>query len=132
VAGVRADGAGEWGGLRGALKRQVGRAGAEDGPQRALDIEVTVPRELLGAAECRLCAVPFTSADAARLHYLGRRHAQKENQYVRKIYEERGINVTRFLAKARPKPAPDLVSRARLSHRVPPRAPLQDDARRKR
>lgn len=66
----------------------------------AQEIEVTVPSDLLGPDMCKLCFVTLTSADMANAHYAGKKHAQRENQYVRKIYEEKGINVTRFVNKA--------------------------------
>lgn len=69
-------------------------------PDVAQEIEVTVPSELLGEDMCKLCFVSFTSLDMAGAHYAGKKHAQRENQYVRKIYEAKGINVTRFVNKA--------------------------------
>lgn len=76
---------------------------SEETVQKAQEIEVTVPSELMLPDSCQLCQATFTNPQMAQSHYVGKKHAQKENQYIRKIYEEKGINVTRFLQKPKDK-----------------------------
>uniref|UniRef100_A0A915I1G0 C2H2-type domain-containing protein n=1 Tax=Romanomermis culicivorax TaxID=13658 RepID=A0A915I1G0_ROMCU len=68
--------------------------------KKAREIEVTVPSELMLPVFCKLCNATFDRKMASS-HYGGKKHAQKENQYVRKIYEAKGIDVGRFLNKPR-------------------------------
>lgn len=50
------------------------------------EIEITIPSGLMRVDFCELCQAPFNCDESAKTHYMGRRHAQNESQYVRKIY----------------------------------------------
>lgn len=66
--------------------------------KKSIEIEITLPKEIMLPNYCKLCEATLNDPMSARKHYDGKRHALKENQYIRKIYEAKVYGAARFFS----------------------------------